>query len=300
MDASIGHRLATPRLRRPRTFLHRSGLFPLAARSWHLLCLMRSLPINRFTSRIDGHEVRFVTTDPQSRRFFQERYRQGDLHEPPVSVQLAARARQAAVFADVGAHLGYYACLARVVNPALHLCLFEMNHRLMPIIARNLAANGVTDADVVNRPVADCCRRVSYSAASAVAGLAMSPRLDGAERIEAGGADRIEVDAITLDAFFAGRGVVPDFIKIDVEGAEAQVLAGAADLLRERRPTLFVEVHPKSIGCFGGSVEEVYGRLAGHGYRVQLIDEHRRRSGGLRPISNANDLPTGTHVLLCS
>lgn len=32
-------------------------------------------------------------------------------------------------------------------------------------------------------------------------------------------------------------------IKIDVEGAEAQVLRGAASLLRERRPTVFLATH---------------------------------------------------------
>ena len=35
----------------------------------------------------------------------------------------------------------------------------------------------------------------------------------------------------------------PDYIKIDVEGAEAKVLEGARNLLFRRHPTLFLEMH---------------------------------------------------------
>lgn len=51
-------------------------------------------------------------------------------------------------------------------------------------------------------------------------------------------------------------------IKIDVEGAEAEVLRGAANLVRERRPTVFVATHgePQHAECLR--------LLAGLGYRV--------------------------------
>jgi FkbM family methyltransferase len=50
----------------------------------------------------------------------------------------------------------------------------------------------------------------------------------------------------------------PSFIKIDVEGAEAQCLAGAQQVLRRHRPYLYVEVHPLFLQKFGQSVAEFF------------------------------------------
>jgi FkbM family methyltransferase len=56
----------------------------------------------------------------------------------------------------------------------------------------------------------------------------------------------IAVDASTAADFARERGEPPDFVKIDVEGAEGRVLQGMEPLLREKRPRdLFLEIHPK-------------------------------------------------------
>lgn len=49
--------------------------------------------------------------------------------------------------------------------------------------------------------------------------------------------------ALCLDDFVASGGPAPDVIKIDVEGAESEVLKGAVDILQTRRPALIVKVH---------------------------------------------------------
>jgi FkbM family methyltransferase len=54
----------------------------------------------------------------------------------------------------------------------------------------------------------------------------------------------------------------PQFVKIDVEGAEAQVLAGAQRLLREHRPVMLIEVDPDPL-----HMQEVAQSLAPFGYR---------------------------------
>ncbi len=58
----------------------------------------------------------------------------------------------------------------------------------------------------------------------------------------------ITVETITLDTL-AEKGVpAPDFIKIDVEGAEEFVLAGAANMLSQKKPFLMIEIHSPAIG----------------------------------------------------
>jgi hypothetical protein len=61
---------------------------------------------------------------------------------------------------------------------------------------------------------------------------------------------------------------VPDFIKIDVDLAELDVLAGAERTLRERRPHLVVETHTKELEDRCGAL------LVGYGYRPVI--KHNR------------------------
>jgi len=66
-----------------------------------------------------------------------------------------------------------------------------------------------------------------------------------------GATDAISVKLQTMAAFVEETGVTPDIIKIDVEGAEGQVLAGMEPLIGSAAPThIFLEIHPKGEGEF--------------------------------------------------
>jgi hypothetical protein len=56
--------------------------------------------------------------------------------------------------------------------------------------------------------------------------------------------ERPDIPSITLDDYAYGYGPLPDVITIDSEGSELRVLRGAGELLTEKRPTVFVSVHP--------------------------------------------------------
>jgi FkbM family methyltransferase len=59
---------------------------------------------------------------------------------------------------------------------------------------------------------------------------------------------QIEVKSISLDDFVANGNPEPDFIKIDVEGAEELVLNGGIKMLERKKPLLMIEVHSPEIG----------------------------------------------------
>ena len=61
----------------------------------------------------------------------------------------------------------------------------------------------------------------------------------------------------------------PDFIKLDVEGAEAGALRGAQRVLRKCRPRLFIEVHPQFLENFGHSTADVFDAIPSDLYRVE-------------------------------
>jgi FkbM family methyltransferase len=71
------------------------------------------------------------------------------------------------------------------------------------------------------------------------------------------------VPLITLDRFAAARALVPDLVKIDVEGGELDVLRGARRLLAEARPTVLFESWPRS-----SERQELFALLTALGYAV--------------------------------
>ena len=80
---------------------------------------------------------------------------------------------------------------------------------------------------------------------------------------------KIEVDIVTIDSLVA-RGEIPppDVVKLDVEGAEADVLAGMDATLGSARPILLVAA---------GTAETVREVLAARGLRIEELDD----GGGL-------------------
>lgn len=52
---------------------------------------------------------------------------------------------------------------------------------------------------------------------------------------------------IKIDDYCRQHNIYPDLITMDVEGAEFEVLKGAEDVLRTRRPLVYVSIHPTSL-----------------------------------------------------
>jgi FkbM family methyltransferase len=52
----------------------------------------------------------------------------------------------------------------------------------------------------------------------------------------------VEVETVTLDSFCAELSIVPDFVKIDIEGAELLALNGMQSVLRDHAPMMMIEI----------------------------------------------------------
>ena len=83
----------------------------------------------------------------------------------------------------------------------------------------------------------------------------------------------LTVPQVALDSVIAARGVVPDLVKIDTEGAELAVLRGAVDLLGTVQPTLIFEAWPNA-----DVRRALWNLLDEHGYHIAAIDGARPRA----------------------
>ena len=81
-----------------------------------------------------------------------------------------------------------------------------------------------------------------YGLKSAAFNSVRSDRLDEATSAQLAPPKHYDVKATSLDRYVQTSGVKPNFIKLDAEGAEMDILVGAEHTLAEVRPTLTLEV----------------------------------------------------------
>jgi FkbM family methyltransferase len=158
--------------------------------------------------------------------------------EESVQKLLAERLRPGMVFYDLGANIGLFSLLAaRVVGPEGQVVSFEPDAAVASRLRRNVAKNGFANITIVEAGVWSSSGMVSFISAAPD-----SPDR-GTGRFVAGEAhSATAVECVALDDFVADH-PGPDAIKCDVEGAELEVLCGAATLICSRRPWILAEMH---------------------------------------------------------
>jgi FkbM family methyltransferase len=162
-----------------------------------------------------------------------------------------------AICYDIGANIGYHALIMAKSASAGEVYAFEPIPAVCEILAKNAAINGLKNVKVVERAVGSQPGRLV---------LTRSVLIDQASRREGTAAgsyeETLECQSVSLDLFVSEGHAPPTFLKIDVEGAEGDVLAGAENVLHRYRPQILCELH--------GPVpaRAVYDLLSRHGYEM--------------------------------
>ena len=187
----------------------------------------------------------------------------------PVLCRLATEFIQSGhVVWDVGANIGLFSfSAAHLAGPSGQVFAFEADLWLAQLLRRSIAIQPSRSGSVRVIPVAvanACDLRVFNIASRSRA----ANFLAGYGSTQTGGiAEQQTVIAVSID-WLAARLPLPDVLKIDVEGAELEVLAGASDLLERKGPVIICEV------CAERS-QEVTALLRRLGYRIYDGDAQR-------------------------
>jgi FkbM family methyltransferase len=171
---------------------------------------------------------------------------------------LAFTLRPDDVCVDIGAHDG--AVLRDIVRyaPQGRHIAYEPLPELAQVLRRDFPA-----VDVRNAAVASEAGEVTFHR------VAKRPTRSSLHPLghEPGELEPFTVRTEPLDA----QGVAPRLIKIDVEGAEEQVLRGAERTLAEHRPVIVLE-HDRNARHFGTTSSTIHALLTAAGLRVFDID----------------------------
>lgn len=167
------------------------------------------------------------------------------------------------VFLDVGASVGVYAIWAATLGA--HVVAFEPDGDSLALLRDNVSRNPTLDIEIIGAAVADKVGTVRFASGHRATGSI---------------GDGSPAPATTIDASLGGRHARG--VKVDVEGFEAMVLAGAScSLAGQRIDVLQLEWNRRSLQALGTDREPAWRVLEQHGYRLARPN----LDGGLMPIA---------------
>jgi FkbM family methyltransferase len=195
---------------------------------------------------------------------------------------------------DAGAHVGFFALqMAAVVGPRGHVYAFEPFEENAALLERGIRENGFEDRMTLER--------AALGAASGISPLYFAEETlnrGGAFTLPAGaaapaGLQHRTVRTVRLDDYPGRRPV--RLVKMDVEGAEPLVLAGAERLLREDRPAILAEVHAEQMRRVSSrSPHDLFREMRGRRYAPFGI----RGDGGVAPLDEPPAMAVTTVAFL--
>jgi len=159
------------------------------------------------------------------------------------------------VVLDIGANVGYYSLYMLPRISAVHA--FEPDPRALTVLRSNLAIHH--NAYVHSLAVGRSSGRSHFALEqnSEVSHLA-DPSIESCRELH-------EIDVITIDQFVADRELSVTGIKIDVEGADIDVIEGGLTTLGSQFPLVLTETKPD---------ERLFGLIRPLGYRVFAFVKH--------------------------
>jgi FkbM family methyltransferase len=173
--------------------------------------------------------------------------------------------RPGATFLDIGAHVGYFSCLAgRLVGPRGLVVAFEPNPRNYELLLANLWRNRLGNAVAFPWAVSDSTGFADlYLDAANTGNHRLAPLPDSGEQA-------VSVRTVALDELAVLRPPV-DVVKIDTQGYDDLVLRGMPALLAQSPDAvLLVEFWPFGIRLREEDPQAVLDYCRGLGYQVAV------------------------------
>ncbi len=166
-----------------------------------------------------------------------------------------ATVTRGSVVFDLGGNVGFYTLLAsELVGPEGKVFVFEPVPRNLVFLKEHIRLNNCRNVTVIEAAVSDKGGTISFDEGPGNSMGHMAP----------GGS--LQVRAIALDELVSSRGIPPpNYLKIDIEGAEMLALSGARSILKSH-PAIFLSTHGDAVR------EECLHFLKSTGYRVDPID----------------------------
>ena len=184
--------------------------------------------------------------------------------EPEVVSCLSRNLRPGSVALDIGAHIGFYTLLlSKLAGSEGMVYSFEPLPENYRLLSENVELNHCGNVRLFRKAI------LSQSGVISVTVPANEPVPGSVSLATDYGTPPIQVEGVTLDEFAAQTGQAIHLVKMDVEGAEHDVLVGGRATIQKHRPALLIELHH-----FDGGPDDhpVLALLRGWNYGVEWLN----------------------------
>ncbi len=237
-----------------------------------------------------GLSLKFHSKDQYSKKWFYPRYDHRKIHEPIATNLFIEHLKPNSHVMDIGAHLGYFTCLASHLVKRGSVHAFEIDPQCYELIKNNLDLNKAENV-IINK-----------LAASDKNDFEKIPLLEEPNpglMINAKGKEYINIPCTKIDDYIQSNDLTIDFIKIDVVGAEMKVLNGMKKVLKQDQLKLLIEVHVAHLeNYFNTDYKDLLKLLINNGFELYNIDAHRASESKLKKINQQSTL-SGNTMLWC-
>jgi len=176
---------------------------------------------------------------------------------------------------DIGANLGFYATMfAAQTGPTGRVFAFEPSRRVFEKLCATVERNRLNHVTALN---------VGCGSTTESTVLRQVSRSSGNATLVAGEGAGEAVQIRRLDGIPEAAAHPPHLLKIDVEGFESEVLAGARSILEQHRPVLYIEL----CGDYARSTNE----------SLEILDEVGYDTRAMRELDWA-DVPNGSNFVI--
>lgn len=192
------------------------------------------------------------------------------LFEEPIIQKMISVIQLSDVFLDIGANIGQHTVVgAHCVGPGGRVIAIEPQLEVYNALCHNIQLNGFSNVTPIRCVLGRTCgHETIYKISVFNDGQATLARPPQTAMVEAE-----LVNAYTIqDALEMLDVTQVDVIKLDVEGAEMEVLQGSRDFLRRFAPRcMFIESVESNLRKFGSSAYELNTWLTMHGYDIKAL-----------------------------
>ncbi|MGF1539575.1 MAG: FkbM family methyltransferase [Pleurocapsa sp.] len=190
-------------------------------------------------------------------------------YEVPIQNIFAQQLKAGDVFYDIGANVGFFTIIAaKLVGNKGKVYAFEPGKDNASSIRHNATLNDFSQIEVIEKAVAETSGQgelllAKYSGGHALATADAPPDLAG----------KVTVDLVSIDELIAQNQIAPpNFVKVDVEGAELEVLKGMKETIKTYQPTIIYEIDDGDDAAYQRKYRELESYLQSLNYQVTLTE----------------------------
>jgi FkbM family methyltransferase len=194
-------------------------------------------------------------------------------------------------FLDIGANMGFYSLGASLVNEKLQVLAFEPNPVIRESLMQNIDLNDAEkNIEIIELALSNFKGEATFSVpAFTGSGGGSLKNLHPEE----GAPTEFTVEVEKLDNL-RKRLNDADLLKIDVEGAEFQLIKGGMEFIVKNRPTIVIELLRKWMKPFQSSPQDVIDLLSELNYICFAVSE-----SSLIPTLVINDSTIENNFIFC-